>query len=1011
MQTVSNNPMSKVMKKSVKGAAKGVGTIGRVGTDTLQKVGTTILKGSSHLGGFGQSGEDEEAANLAVLVMNSVKGAAKGVETIGRVGTKGVGTIGRVGTDTLQKVGTTILKGSSHLGGFGQSGEDEEAANLAVLLMNSVKGAAKGVETIGRVGTKGVGTIGRVGTDTLQRVSTTILKGSSHLGGFGQIGEDGQIGEAEEAANLAVLLMNSDDHETQIEMETDIWDMPAFDEIIDDSSDDDRKVTRRASRSAISGTKAAKKKKKKKKKSLLNPLDTSQSTVATVESTGSNKGTTKKKKKSKTLNLGSDHGASIKSSKSLNQVGEEKPVKKLKKKRRNSGGALTDKKTKGGYSSDGGLAQKKERLRESKREKMAKRCNSDKAGGNKNEEVPSAPDEELLTPRGSRKIKTTKRRNSGCALADEKKALVEQQSNSESQTKERKDGSNKVSSEDSHQEPSKAQSQSRAAAPEEGTAATPEKKENKLMSLIKLKRDQKAEEKKSDASEGNEIEPEPSHASLIPKLNLKLNLPTIRKTETLRQAEEPVEVEHEKEPESSHHSLLHKMKLKHDSPNTGKTETPREPDAPVEEGNEKEPEPSHNSLFAKMNLKLDLPTIMGKAKTPREAEAPVEEENEKDAPLAEGTEQEAGSQEGDEDGNEPGQASPHTTKSNFALRDLRRFTAKTDSKWNAMRASANFITNTQKGAIFANLFDKEDADVLLPAPSLPAASPVDEDMYVEGDQDANSPSPQQKGVEKRRSSAPITSAEVDDWLAAIERLEMELARERGTMEKEMESVAFERESLELQLDEEAQKNESLNQQLRELKQEQEQEEKFTGAAGKAHELTELSGENEALSAQLKREQSQSEQRMIEKESEIEDLQNTIKNLKMEEKVDVFTVNPNDGKSKQRLQGELLQAIAKLSDRDATITRQNKEITEMRQELDFLQAGDLVQKLKKQMIDIQEEKDELVTKLESGQKETEMKITTKDETIAFLIEELGNMKKAESESKGSYLSSPFRGRGN
>jgi hypothetical protein len=869
---------------------------------------------------------------------------------------------------------------------------------MSKVMKKSVKGAAKGVGTIGRVGTKGVGTIGRVGTGTLQRVGTTILKGSSQLGGFGHGGED------EEAANLAVLLMNSDDHETQMEMETDIWDMPAFDEIEDDSSDDDRKVTRRASASAISGTKTAKKKKKKKKKSLLDPLDTSESTVATVESTGSNKGTTKKKKKSKTLNLGSDHSASIQSSKSLNQVGEEKLVKKLKKKRRNSGGALADKKTKGGYSSDGGFAPKKEGLRGSKREKTAKRRNSEKAGGNKNEEVPSAPDEELLTPRGSRKIKTTKRRNSVCALADETKALVEQQSNSESQSKERKDGSNKVSSEDSHQEPSKSQPQSRAAAPEEGPAAALEKKENKLMSLMKMKIDQKAEEKKSDASEENEIEP--SHASLIPKLNLKLNLPTIRKTESLGQSEEPVEVEHEKEPESSHHSLFQKMKLKRDLPNTGKRKTPREPDASVEEENEKEPEPSHNSLFAKMNLKLDLPT-MGKAKTPREAEAPVEEENEKDAPLAEGT-VEAGSQEGDEDG-EPGQASSNTTKSNFALRNLRRFTTKTDSKWNAMRASANFITKTQKGAMFANLFDKEDADALLPTPSLPAASPAHEDMYVEGDQDANSPSPQ-KGVEKRRSAAPITSAEVDERLAAIERLEMELARERGTMEKERESIAFERESLELQLDEEAQKNESLNQQLRELKQE-EQEEKFTGAAGKAHELTELSGENEALSAQLKREQRQSEQRMIEKESEIEDLQNTIKNLKMEEKVDVFTVNPNDGKSKQRLQGELLQAIAKLSDRDATITRQNKEITEMRQELDFLQAGDLVQKLKKQMIDIQEEKDELVTKLESGQKETEMKITTKDETIAFLIEELGNMKKAESESKGSYLSSPFRGRGN
>lgn len=185
-----------------------------------------------------------------------------------------------------------------------------------------------------------------------------------------------------------------------------------------------------------------------------------------------------------------------------------------------------------------------------------------------------------------------------------------------------------------------------------------------------------------------------------------------------------------------------------------------------------------------------------------------------------------------------------------------------------MRASANSITKKQKGAMFAILFDEGDADAFLPAPSLPGASPAHEDMYVEGDQDANSPSPQ-KGVQKRGSTAPIASEEVDERLADIEKLEMDLARERVIMENERESIAFERESVEMQLNEEAQKNEYLNQQLRERKQ-KEQEEKFTGAAGKAHELTQLSGENEALSAQLKREQCQFEQRMIEKEADPED---------------------------------------------------------------------------------------------------------------------------------------------
>jgi chromosome segregation ATPase len=167
--------------------------------------------------------------------------------------------------------------------------------------------------------------------------------------------------------------------------------------------------------------------------------------------------------------------------------------------------------------------------------------------------------------------------------------------------------------------------------------------------------------------------------------------------------------------------------------------------------------------------------------------------------------------------------------------------------------------------------------------------------------------------------APITSEVVDERSAKIERLEIDLAREREAMKNERESITFERESLELQLDKEAQKREYLNQQLRTLKL---KEQKYvTGAADKACELTGLSGENEGL----KREQRESEQRMIEMETEIKHLKSTINNLKMEEKFEVFSVNLTDERSRQSLQGELLQTISKVLDRDATISRQNKEI--------------------------------------------------------------------------------------
>jgi hypothetical protein len=87
MHRVSNNPSNNPMAKVI----RTVETIGRAGTDTLHKVGSS--------------------------------GAAKGVETIGRAG-----------TDALRKVGCGAAKGG---GGRDEEAADEEAADrLFVLLMN-----------------------------------------------------------------------------------------------------------------------------------------------------------------------------------------------------------------------------------------------------------------------------------------------------------------------------------------------------------------------------------------------------------------------------------------------------------------------------------------------------------------------------------------------------------------------------------------------------------------------------------------------------------------------------------------------------------------------------------------------------------------------------------------------------------------------------------------------------------------------------------------------------------
>jgi hypothetical protein len=168
----------------------------------------------------------------------------------------------------------------------------------------------------------------------------------------------------------------------------------------------------------------------------------------------------------------------------------------------------------------------------------------------------------------------------------------------------------------------------------------------------------------------------------------------------------------------------------------------------------------------------------------------------------------------------------------------------------------------------------------------------------------------------------------------------------------------------------------------------------------SRELTELSGENEELRALLKREQRSADLRLVDKMTEIEELKQTIEFLKKEENVEDFSVNPRDGKSRQRLQGELLQAAARLSDCESITAREKREIAEMKQELTALREGNGVQQLKDEMMAMKKEKKELEIALEREREKTQAKVKSKDETIEFLIEELGNLKKAQSQAAGA-----------
>ncbi|KAG7354765.1 hypothetical protein IV203_004121 [Nitzschia inconspicua] len=225
----------------------------------------------------------------------------------------------------------------------------------------------------------------------------------------------------------------------------------------------------------------------------------------------------------------------------------------------------------------------------------------------------------------------------------------------------------------------------------------------------------------------------------------------------------------------------------------------------------------------------------------------------------------------------------------------------------------------------------------------------------------------------------------------IEKFEAFLLEERNKLEKERTTIAFERESLELQLNEETIKNESLTLQLKDLEQ-QLQSMRMSHAGNNAElstELEDMKSELQLLSRQLK-----------EKDSEIQELKlKEVSNRSSHS--DASSQNSSvEGKSRDRLQGELLQATSKLMEKEQLAEQQAAELELLKEKLSGLRSGSGVSQLKEEFGNLKALKIELEHELAKERKDSASKLKDKDETITYLMGELAKLKQEQSRDLNS-----------
>ena len=233
-------------------------------------------------------------------------------------------------------------------------------------------------------------------------------------------------------------------------------------------------------------------------------------------------------------------------------------------------------------------------------------------------------------------------------------------------------------------------------------------------------------------------------------------------------------------------------------------------------------------------------------------------------------------------------------------------------------------------------------------------------------------------------------ADFDKRLQEIEQFESALVEERKAIQKERETMAFERESMEIRMEGEAQRCDQLQRRINELEQ-LVRSQKITNAGNAVESLDERNG----MKRDFMREKRDYHLQLTEKDREIENLKLEVRDLKSMQGSAKTERDSNmvadGGKSRERLQGELLQTVAKLSEKEAQLNFQSKELIKVQQELAALKAGKETSELKNLLIAANLDKKKLMTGMETERQDFATKLKDKDETVTFLMNELARLK--------------------
>jgi hypothetical protein len=252
-----------------------------------------------------------------------------------------------------------------------------------------------------------------------------------------------------------------------------------------------------------------------------------------------------------------------------------------------------------------------------------------------------------------------------------------------------------------------------------------------------------------------------------------------------------------------------------------------------------------------------------------------------------------------------------------------------------------------------------------------------------------------KHVDQQAQACLVSPSTYDSRYQEIEKFENFLFQERNKLQQERATIAFERESLELILNEETIKSESLALQVKELEQEL-QSMRLSHAGNDAVKTTEL----DEMKLKFERTTEDLSRQLREKDIEIQELKSKAFSSRSGHSDASSQDSALEGKSRDRLQGELLQATSKLIEKQQLVEQQAAELQSLRVELVGLQSGNEVLELKQQIDGLNTKTTELEKELAEERKDSAAKLKDKDETITYLMGELAKLKQEQSRDLNS-----------